>query len=34
MNKHNQKAIDMFNKEDVTVCLTYTKISKSTKFST
>ena len=26
MNKHNQKPIDMFNKEDVTVYLTYSKI--------
>ena len=26
MNKHNQKPIDMFNKQDVTVYLTYSKI--------
>ena len=26
MNRHNQKPIDMFNKEDVTVYLTYSKI--------
>ena len=28
MNKHNQKPIDMFNKQDVTVYLTYIKIFK------
>ena len=28
MNKHNQKPTDMFNKQDVTVCLTYVKILK------
>ena len=28
MNKHNQKQTDMFNKQDVTVCLTYIKILK------
>ena len=28
MNKNNQKPIDMFNKEDVTVYLTYIKILK------
>ena len=26
MNKHNQKPMDMFNKQDVTVYLTYSKI--------
>ena len=26
MNKHNQKPIDMFDKQDVTVYLTYSKI--------
>ena len=26
MNKHNQKPTDMFNKQDVTVYLTYIKI--------
>ena len=28
MNKHNQKPTDMFNKQDVTVYLTYIKILK------
>ena len=28
MNKHNQKHTDMFNKQDVTVYLTYIKILK------
>ena len=28
MNKHNQKLTDMFNKQDVTVYLTYIKILK------
>ena len=28
MNKHNQKPTDMFNKQDVTTYLTYTKILK------
>ena len=28
MNKHNQKPTDMFNKQDVTVFLTYIKILK------
>ena len=28
MNKHNQKPTDVFNKQDVTVYLTYIKISK------
>ena len=28
MNKRNQKLIDMFNKQDVIVYLTYIKISK------
>ena len=28
MNKHNQKATDMFNKQDVTVYFTYIKIIK------
>ena len=28
MNKHNQKPTDMFNKQDVTVNLTYIKILK------
>ena len=28
MNKHNQKPIEMFNKQDVTVYLTYIKIFK------
>ena len=28
MNKHNQKPIDMLNKQDVTVYLTYVKILK------
>ena len=28
LNKHNQKPTDMFNKQDVTVCLTYIKILK------
>ena len=28
MNKHNKKLTDMFNKQDVTVYLTYTKILK------
>ena len=37
MNKHNQKPTDMFNKQDVTVYLTYIKSIKRlkyTKFST
>ena len=37
MNKHNQKTIDMFNKQDITVYLTYIKylqILKSAKFFT
>ena len=33
MNEHNQNPIGMFNKQDVTVYLTYIKISKFTKFS-
>ena len=28
MNKHNQKPTDMFNKQDVTVYLTYIKMLK------
>ena len=28
MNKHNQKPIDMFNKQDITVYLTYIKYVK------
>ena len=28
MHKHNEKPIDMFNKQDVTVYLTYIKILK------
>ena len=28
MNKHNPKPTDMFNKQDVTVCLIYIKILK------
>ena len=28
MNRHNQKPTDMFNKQDVTVYLTYIKILK------
>ena len=28
MNKHNHKPTDMFNKQDVTVYLTYIKTSK------
>ena len=28
MNKHNQKPTDMFNKQDVTVYLTYIKTLK------
>ena len=28
MNKHNQNPTDMFNKQDVTVYLTYMKILK------
>ena len=28
MNKHNQKPTDMFNKQDVTVYLTYIKYEK------
>ena len=28
MNKHNQKPTDMFNKQDVTVYLTYIKLLK------
>ena len=28
MNKHNQEQIDMFNKQDVAVYLTYIKILK------
>ena len=28
MNKHNQKPIDLFNKQDVTVYLTYIEILK------
>ena len=28
MNKHDQKPTDMFNKQDVTVYLTYSKILK------
>ena len=28
MNKHNQKPTDIFNKQDVTVYLTYIKILK------
>ena len=28
LNKHNQKPTDMFNKQDVTVYLTYIKILK------
>ena len=28
MNKHNQKPTDMFNKQDVTVYLTYVKTLK------
>ena len=28
MNKHNQKPIEMFNKQDLTVYLTYIKILK------
>ena len=28
MNKHNQEPIDMFNKQDVAVYLTYIKILK------
>ena len=28
MNKHNEKPTDMFNKQDVTVYLTYIKILK------
>ena len=34
MNKHNQKPIDMFKKQDVTVYLTYVKILKFIIFST
>ena len=32
MNKRNQKLIHIFNKQDVTVYLTYIKTLKSTKF--
>ena len=31
-NKHNQKPTDMFNKQDVTVYLTYIKILKDLNF--
>ena len=34
MNKHNQKPTDMFNKQDVTVYLTYIKILKDLNIST
>ena len=29
MNKHNEKSTDLFNKQDVTVYLTYVKILKN-----
>ena len=29
MNKHNEKSADLFNKQDVTVYLTYMKILKN-----
>ena len=34
MNKHNQNPVDIINKQDVAVYLTYIKILKNTKFST
>ena len=32
MNKHNQKPTDMFNKQDISVYLTYIKILKDLIF--
>ena len=32
MNKHNQKPTDMFNKQDVTIYLTYIKILKDLRY--